>query len=175
MKKLSESVWGDMRKRAEGISIREEDNVEKLSKDEFFLYLKDRYEEISAPISTSPESVSKQYMSIPVYFMQTGFHVAYLVITGFETDEKKIYFNVAIPDAKNNVLNVVIKILKKAVENNFSLSVESNELPDGEKYENWFISPQNPNRKITNNFILDVLDCLLDNVKKPLIKQLKKR
>lgn len=45
MKKLSESVWGDIRKRAEGNIIRKEDDVNHMNFDTFADYIKDNYSE----------------------------------------------------------------------------------------------------------------------------------
>lgn len=44
MKKLSESVWGDIRKKSLGKEERTEDDVNLLSKDEFYDYINDHYE-----------------------------------------------------------------------------------------------------------------------------------
>ena len=44
MKKLSESVWGDIRKKSLGQEQRLEDDVNLLSKDEFYDYINDHYE-----------------------------------------------------------------------------------------------------------------------------------
>ena len=43
MKKLSESVWGDIRKKSLGQEIRLEDDINQLSLDEFCEYLKTKY------------------------------------------------------------------------------------------------------------------------------------
>ena len=43
MKKLSESIWSDMQDRSAGETVRKEDDVDILDREQFFDYLKDIY------------------------------------------------------------------------------------------------------------------------------------
>lgn len=83
MKKLSESVWGDVRRRAEGQATRKEDNLDNLSLTGFYDYWKDRYSIISKSGWKKLECIidnlkREQNFCTPIeYATSTGFSYTY--------------------------------------------------------------------------------------------------
>ena len=57
MKKLSESIWSDMQDRSAGDTVRKEDYVNALNRNEFYDYLKNKYNKIDHLIYEDPSEI----------------------------------------------------------------------------------------------------------------------
>ena len=76
MRKLSESVWGSIRKKSLGQETRIEDDIDRLSYDDFVKYIKCAYEcNNNYDIRTTPSfsSPSLMLIEIPIYEDITGY------------------------------------------------------------------------------------------------------
>ena len=57
MRKLSESIWSDMQDRSMGKTVRKEDSVNNLDRNDFYDYLKNKYNKFTHLISKDPSEI----------------------------------------------------------------------------------------------------------------------
>lgn len=152
MRKLSESIWGDIRKRSEGTSERSEDDINTFSIDGLCDYMNGIYE------STTKQDiyVSKDgWLTVCLYEDETGYY-RYLFYNG---DQVTTHYD---------VIQTMCCIGK--LYDNYHTHVYHNDY--GVKLID--ISPIDKT-PVTNKFFLEILDFLLDEVDVPLSQQIEKK
>lgn len=162
MKKLSESVWGDIRRRAEGLQDRKEDDIDNLSFNDFEQYLKDSYEVLEDPhffsIGSYPTMGTDEInLSIPIekkdIFTENRGGNRMLAI-GYDKLKKK-YNNIR-PN------KYVFELYPREMMSTFSDKF----IVDG---NNYMLIPKE--KDITNSTCVNVIDKLLDMVERPLMRK----
>ena len=147
---LHESVWSDMQDRGTGDSVKTEDNVDRLDADDFVLYIKKNYKIDHTPYDAkkyADETSSEIF--IPLCNSGSGS----ISIWGlyFEYKEGVVY-------VRRSISKHVPKLMNK-LKTNFDLWVDE---PDYEKFI--IINPKDTNRKITNSYVIEVLNFIIDNL-----------
>lgn len=148
-RKLSESVWGDLRKKSLGQEERVENSVDNMNIGEFCDYLKDNYQCIHRPSD----------IHIDVFD-----NVPTIVITLYEDEAgtyRYIYYDGKQVDTQDDVPSTI------GCSNDIHKFYTINNIPNTYSIA---ISPQD-NSKITNRFFMEVLDFLLDRIDTPLEQQ----
>ena len=165
MRKLSESVWGDLRKKSLGQEVRIENDVENMTSREFYEYIIDNYDIINTPNNDemwfySPES---DMIQIPLVYNANKY---YKQINGARY--RKV-FHLQIWDMNHPGR------FKFCISN--GLIGEDKELAKRLKGEFWIthpnafwcnIMPRDPEKpwvlgKLTKKFIIQVIDFILEN------------
>lgn len=146
---IKESVWGDLHSRGIGETEREEDSVNNLEFDEFFVYLKDRYEKINGSGAKIGHFRSFFDMSILniVLSIEKGEDI---YIKYDENKHQILYLEIS------NALLSYPKI-KQKLEQNY------------EHYMNDSVVKKSG--KITNQDCVNLIDYFLDVVDKPVLKK----
>lgn len=166
LSQISESVWGDIRRRGNGIEVKKEDNVDLLDRKGLVDYLKEHYvfEPNQPIIQTNSLNGS---ITVCLYEDEEGYYV-YLDYTNIEDDPEVDVsgsFKETIEDAYNE-----LKIKYTVTEN------PENYDQDGHPYSYIKVEPKGCRYiKLTNSFFLEVLDFIIDRIHKPLIKQIEKK
>ena len=157
---ITESIWSDLQKRSSGEVTRKEDDVDLLDREGLVDYLKKNYEfDQHQPIIQTHRD---NCIIICLYDNQYGY-TSYLDYDNISMD----------PEIK---LLQGINSLKKDSEQIYSILTSKYMLTESpENYSSIIIEPKGGRYiKITNNFFLDVLDTILENIHKPLENLLKK-
>ena len=150
LSKITESVWGDIRKQGLGISMKEEDNVNTLDINDFFEYLNNNYRIDNC--GSDFELTDGDTIFIP--FCTTGtsnIKLGALYYERSEDDGNIVYTHRTIPQ--------YIPELWNKIEKNFDLWVGE---PDYERYV--IINPKDTSRKVDNSYLLEVLNFIIDNL-----------
>lgn len=150
---INESVWGDIRKRAEGTDERKEDDIDNLGGSELYDYLNTIYEQL--------EEIAIMYagqldiIQIAIYKDHNIYH--HLLYHNIEME--KPYISLYISEEETDMLNALSQV--------FSVTTfEGSDI-------NFHIDAKN-NEKTTNKFFIKVIDTILDNAKgsiEPLIRK----
>ena len=155
---IKESVWGDIRKRADGKELRREDDVDLMDQDRLWDYLRDDlYKTTSSVYDIRFFTFPYDYILVPISInaMWNSSSVSYVGLEGFN-------------DTKGKVVTIDYRSL--------------NRFPDGvlEKLEEMYsvkhvretskkqghiqITPKDGS-PVTNTFYIEVIDFLLDNIR----------
>ena len=143
MKKLSnitESVWTDIQKRSSGDDIRKEDDINLLDKDGLYEYILSHYELTDNRYELTYGTAN---MCIPISIKGEE------ILLTYEFDEVHCYF-------KLNEYPKLYSLLQKKF-NVEEMSDNDEKLSIGEHY---IISPKD---ECTNQFYIDVIDCIIEN------------
>ena len=149
MKKLSESVWGDIRKKSLGQEEREENAINRMNRDEFNDYLNGLYDGYIR-ISYNEQS---QVEGINIHFANSknhnpGVFSNWPVGLTYYTDRGMLSFsNKKFDDLCPHLYHELMRIL----------NIE----PDEEGYK--FIVPDD-NKKVDNQFVLYVLETIIEHL-----------
>ena len=148
MKKLSESVWGDIRKKSLGEETRLEDNVNDLDLKGFTQYLKDKYPETATTQTKSSQIRTDGINSIYIPILPWGYNAAYELVYKFERRRLLIHdrYN------SNPKLPSKLKFLKKSY-------VFTTFDSDGES--EFFTKQGKPIE--TNEQVIEIIEMILDN------------
>lgn len=147
---LKESVWGDVRRRAEGQSIRREDDINNLSQDELFNYLKAHYITTKYEIDNDHKPIDKENgVSVPFAIPYEASNHGYGIYMDFKKNGKVITFN---SELKKELPDIYNKLC-----DNYSVSAYTRYLS--------MVSPLDGG-EVTNQFYIDVIEFLIDNVDK---------
>ena len=158
MKKLSESVWGDVRRRAEGRAERKEDDINNANVDGLVLYLKKIYENLHPGkgfyIHGSTTSPALSEVSVPVYYNTETTVEAIWVYMQMYPSSNYIYLSQRFANRCKNTYN--------KMKDTFDV-----EMIDEDRGR-WHIcvSPKD-NSSTTNKFFIEVIDFMLANVEEP--------
>ena len=142
MRKLSESIWSDIQDRSMGETVRKEDDINLLGKDDFYEYLRDHYKPSYKHLNIV-NSTSTERIEIPTIITRPN--VYYLSID-FKRDEISISYSA--PYLIDNLFSKLTKnfFLKQDITGRYYLISPS-------KFE-----------KINNKFFIEVLDFFIENV-----------
>lgn len=142
MKRLSESVWGDVRRRADGQAVRKEDDIDSKSLEEFYYYLTDiynstnfsalRYDKLNEYIGITLFVRRRTLYSLFVEKMPSG-NIRVKFPGSFSRDEKR--------------LTTLLRNQYRIEDNGFM----------------FLVYPKDSDI-VTNSFVIDVIDFVLDNV-----------
>ena len=146
---LIESVWGGILDRGAGDTIRKEDDVDTLSPEDFFDYLKNNYKVDNSSWDMT-NNTNSSTISIPFACTQikSQHHIFALF---FDYNENVVYIS-------NNNQKYTPNLWSK-LDKEFDLWKDE---PDYEGYT--IINPLDTNRHINNSYVLEVIDFIIDNM-----------
>ena len=164
-RKITESVWGDIYKRGAGEQIRREDDIDNLSNEELYEYIKEKYPTVfekfdidyfGAPIFTPR-------ISIPLYVtMPPDWPACFLGLYLYrEPDDLNRCMELHI---NTKIFNTFKPFIKK-LQNKYNSYTEIRD-----DYKRIYLTPKD-GRKITNNLFVKLLNFCLDNFTKKTIAQ----
>jgi predicted GNAT family acetyltransferase len=146
LKKIDESHWSEMNRRSQGISVRKEDSVDLLNADDFVSYIRKNYKIDNTPFDIG---IASEEIVIPLFVSGKG----RISMWGLYFEYKEDVVCVSRSISKH-----IPKLLNK-LDTNFDLWVDEPE------YENFIIiNPKDTNRKITNSYVIEVLNFIIDNL-----------
>ena len=175
---LKESIWSDMQERGTGDIDKKEDDIELLDRDGFFSYLESHYEYISDqdPQFYGLMKSSRDHSSISVPIYQYGYmpYSIYLEFDGHEgrflsiSPFKGRYVMVPYIEIKGEVPST----LKKLYDN---FNVE--EVFDMRGFDRIikYLNIKPDEGQPTNEFFLEVIDFMIENIEEPLKKTFVKK
>ena len=151
LSKINESVWSDIRDRANGESVKKEDNIEHFTTYELFSYVCDRY------ISTSKDNypiehsdLSEEYLSIPL----------------FQNKISGLYYRIRIKIENSGEKSVVLCANEKQcpdfineLKNKFDVTIKT------------FIHIKTKSGEVNNKLFIDVIDTVIENADIPYLKR----
>ena len=156
MRKLSESVWGDLRKKSLGQEERIEDSINDMNLGQFCNYLKDTY-----------KCIDRQ-SDINVNVFITMFDHIFTICICLYVDEsgyyRYIYYDGNGIDTQDDVPSTIGCL--KEMEEIYTIKTRVRDSIN--------IYPKDES-KITNKFFIEVLDFLLDRIDTPLEQQIVKK
>ena len=156
---LEESVWGSIRKKSMGQEERLENNVNLMDAPTLANYINNHYK---LKKNLVIEKGKTRYL-IPVFMSPVGNgrdYYVYDVCFQIE-DEKKFTFHVQLKRQQEKLY----KQLK------YKFHVVGETRLDAVRY---VVSPKDPSAEVTNKFMLEVLDFMIDHIKSPNIKMIEK-
>jgi len=164
MRKLSESIWSDIQDRSSGETVRKEDDINLLDRQDFVDYLKEHYrcEESTTIMQTIADGGS---ISVCLYEDADGYltYLMYDHIDGF----RKLYVTAGFKSSTDYAYN--------ELKTNYKLTEAEGEDMDGHPINNIRIEPKGCRyENLTNKFFLEVLDFIIERIEKPLEKQIEK-
>ena len=179
MKKLSESVWGEIRKKSLGQEERKEESVNSMSKDEFADYLREIYEYIpDAGVSTNSLSAME-----PDFIMNPR-NKTNIYVNVYECDinSTDVICTLDIGPYKMNSIGLpsrleihISDIFTDELKDRLSMKYRTHRETGLRDLNNPFrIEPADYMVKESNKFFIEVLDFLIDNhdeTHKPLIRR----
>ena len=185
---VSESVWGDIRKKSLGQEFREEADVNNMDKDEFFKYLTSRYEYTGFKpekygIREDCRADYNRVVFVPIYRYK-DYQEPYMMridyaIKGKTINKKskeKIDTDMSIMIRYEEWMNPEPEIFGK-LEETFGIT-DINEYDEevGRSYlVYWQITNVNNGGVIDNQTVIDVIDFLIDNMSSPTNPVIKKK
>lgn len=159
VEKVNESVWGDIRKRAEGMSERQEDNVNNLDGQGLLNYLEKHYQTRKSPYNPNNSLWNmfidiNKVITIPVIFM--GRSVSgkdnYNCFIRYYTYDNTVTIGYNIKDISEKLFNLL----------NERYIVSSDR--DNTRMTICYIIKPKDGGESSNSFLLEVLDFILDNI-----------
>ena len=168
MKKLSESVWGDLRKK----SLGQEERVEKDNIEGFYEYLLDTYDRIGN--EGFPHGIiyyeSKDYIEIPMVYFPNGkkmtttsgnkyFPVMSLFVRNLNDEKEGVRHSLMI-----NYIKIGKAIINKLKERYYVEEISNF----------WAAIDQNdPDEMVSREFVIQLIDFILDNTEpdKPMLRK----
>lgn len=152
MKKLSESVWGDLRKKSLGQEERTEDYINDMNLDQFYDYLQDTYRCINSPSDIRINMFDNtRTICMCLYEDEVGYY-RYIYYDGYGIDTQD-----DVPSTIGCLKEMEeIYTIKPRVEGSINI------YPKDEF-------------KVTNKFFIEVLDFLLERIDTPLEQQIVKK
>ena len=155
---LGESVWGDIRKKSLGQEERMEDNVNSLTKDQFYEYLLDNYILVSPPKNRweTEDGIGNgtKYVRVPL-FRKAVNSCSFDILIDFEKRYmtcKKSYFDIDVPE---NIKEFIYNDCKFARE--------------GKRGGMCYITSKDG--ETDNKFFLNVINYVINNVKIPRLRR----
>ena len=155
MKKLSESVWGDLRKKSLGQETREEDNVDLLDRPGFFEYLKSHYKVIKG----KPQDDIGASMTIPVFNLSFA-GLFYLTAIWYKKERLDTIWFYYREHSYLTQMESIIEPLKE-----FCKMVNFTKQPC--KFE---FSPKDGSL-VSNSFLLRIIDTITENAQFPCLSK----
>ena len=157
MRKLSESVWGDMRRRAEGQADRKEDDINIMDAKGLIAYLKNTYTNLVPGKGFYINGNDSQYypeVHVPVYYNSTNSVEAMWVYMQIYSSGCYVYLG----ERFIKRCRIIYEKMKKV----FDVDMVDDD------HGRWHISVRpKDGSKSTNKFYIQVIDFLLANVEEP--------
>ena len=154
MKKTNESIWSDIQDRSMGKTVRKEDDINLLDKDGLYEYLISHYKPIENIDIKSCISCGKSHISLCVFIYPK--QTVYSILL----DILNCRVKVGTPYIKRWPTNLLDMIDKKYYRE---------DVIDSNRDHMTFITPKEG--KGNNQFYIDFLDMILNNVDKPFLKK----
>jgi len=154
MKKTNESIWSDIQDRSSGEANRKEDDVNLLDKDGLYEYLISHYKPVDGIDIKSYIFCGYSYINLCVFTYPTETRYSILL------DILNCRVKVRTPYIKRWPANLLDMIYKK---------YNREDIVDKNRDHMTFITPKEG--KGNNQFYIDFLDMILNNVDKPLLKK----
>jgi len=163
MKKLSESLWSDLQNKSIGKSIRREDNVDNLDFDGLVEYLRNNYKCEQYTIVAVKEYNS---ITISLYEDEDGYNV-FLIYGDVDTN----------PVVEiSSTFKESAEWIYKDMESRYTLHTREDFDQDGHPYSITKVEPKGCRYiKLTNKFLLEVLDFIIERIHEPLTKTIEKK
>ena len=140
---IGESVWSDIHKRSNGKTVRKEDDIDFMSAEELYNYIKDTY----LFKSTSDIFIDEKRDRIVINLYDVaGGRESYLSLNGY--DEKYIILSDLYTKHMQDLLNAYYHVGERSFRN--------------PALDDFIIRPKDDG-EITNKFFIEVLDFLIDN------------
>lgn len=157
MKKINESVWGDIRRSGNGVE-KMEDSIEPLDRDGLYDYIKEHYDGLKEDqFDTFPfksdGNKSNGWFQIPI-FRKKEYGIRYSLIAKFKNNT---IVKIAL-DTNEERCSEFIDILKEK----FEVTVSDGGSP---------ILITGKRGKLSNRICMDVIDTIIENVKYPILKK----
>ena len=151
MKRLSESIWGDIRKKSLGQEARVEDDIDLMDAERLYQYVISKYMPLPGYTAYKIFGTNRMIECNPIIFSEKNFNTYKLKYMGIDDGDPRILIEMKIGRCKN-VLNA-LKENFKVEENHTFHSFEPN----------WYsLKPLDDDRHITNKFYIEVLDTFID-------------
>lgn len=147
---IGESVWGDMRKRAEGMEKRREDDIDLMDPDGFYDYLNDHYEVLENTVIRKYDDIHA--ILVPIVSLGTSFHFIGIDFDPDDATETKIIMSfVSLSE---------IPYIDESLRKVFCVVDRDKDAERGKHIE---IYPKDGGESaiVTNTFFLEVLDFIL--------------
>ena len=157
MKKLSESIWGDIRRQADGNSVKREDDINTLDQNGFYEYLNSKYWcNLSGHRIKSQDDID--LLVVPLYCDKKSAEVLEL---NFEMEKNKVYID------HGDSFSLEYRDLYEKMKDSFKTEIikEKWENPFwGTQYERiLYVSPKD-GTDVTNKHFVSVIEFMLENV-----------
>ena len=144
---IKESIWSDIQDRSTGNVVRKEDDINLLEPDDFITYIEKNYSMDNSPMEIINNKATSTIF-IPFCTALRGVKIGMIF---FDYDNMDIY--------THNSIQIYIPRLWKKLNTFFDLS--SNHF---QEHYNTSIKPKDVSRKITNSYVLEVLNFIIDNI-----------
>lgn len=155
---IKESVWGDIRKRADGKELRREDDVDLMDQDRLWYYLRDNLYKTTSSVYDI-RFFTFPYVSILVPISINGMwnssSVSYLGIEGFDDPKGKVV------TLDNRSVNRLPEGVYDQIKDNYSVK-QIKETSRRQAHIKIYPKDGSP---VTNTFYIEVIDFLLDNIR----------
>lgn len=150
-KNVSESVWNDIRRRGNGTDVKKEDEIEHLDRDGMYDYIYSHYDQnpdVHALPLTSNTPGSDQYFSLPIFIYGNALYR----LAAHYTDGK--------------ISRIILFALKSECEDFYKILVDTFKVCIK---ENGAIEITSKDDTVSNQLLLDVIDIITLNAKKPVL------
>ena len=159
-KNVNESHWSEMNRRSQGIVVRKEDDIDLMDVPSFCDYLNKIYR-------TESESCIKTYT-----FNYEDEKPIYTIVIDLYANERgvlnQLYYDNEHIDIRQSALKEI------GCEKEFNDAFLTKNYMDSYGVINIEVFPKDRNRKVTNKFVIEVIDFLLDKIDVPLEAQIEK-
>ena len=167
MSPLNESIWSDIQDRSSGDTVRKEDDVDILDREQFFDYLKDIYKPTTSIYDIRDFSVTNEIL-VPILMHDAAMRPKSSMYVSIEYSDEDITEKSIIISKKmgNNAPDLVEKIKEEFNTEDFQHAAY--------RGAHIKIYPKDTSI-ITNSFFIKVVDFMLNNVVEPHIKLMERR
>ena len=159
-KNVNESHWSEMNRRSQGMAVRKEDDINLMDALTFCDYLNKIYR-------TESESCIKTYT-----FNYENEKPIYTIVIDLYANERgflnQLYYDNKHIDIKQSALKEI------GCEKEFNDAFLTKNYTDNYGVNNIEVFPKDGNKKVTNKFVIEVIDFLLDKIDVPLEAQIEK-
>ena len=164
---ITESIWSDIQDRSAGDTVRKEDDVDILDREQFFDYLKDIYKPTTSIYDIRDFSVTNEIL-VPILMHDAAMRPKSSMYVSIEYSDEDITETSIIISKKmgNNAPDLVEKIKEEFNTEDFQHAAY--------RGAHIKIYPKDTSI-ITNSFFIKVVDFMLDNVVEPHIKLMERR
>lgn len=152
MKRLSESIWGDIRRKSLGQEERKEDDINYLDRNGLYEHIFDLYKPVSVhplPLK-SQTSQADTYFSIPIF--KSNYKIYRLDVSFYLDVITKITLMAS---------DVDIKDFKQPLIDNFDVTIRDDQA----------LKIEDKNGNVSNRVCMDLIKVIVENAPQPLLKK----